>query len=133
MKIYKIILHAIDHVLKTNLAKEYEIKKLEKEVQNLKDYIYALRKTINRIDIDLADYTESALYQKDTYIQEDIYLSKELEILKDRLIGKKEDAYKDNINTLTKYGEDKYYRESLQRKAEAHSRQIDFSMVKNSK
>lgn len=126
---YKIILHSLDYVFKTELVKEYIIKKLEKDIEKTKDYLYSLRKTINKIDIDLADYTESMMYQKEQYIQEERYLSEELEIMKDKLIGKKEDLYKQSIKDITKNGEEKYYRQAQLRKAEAHSRQIDFSMA----
>ena len=126
---YKIILHSLDYIFKTELAKEYDIKKLEREIEKAKDYLYSLRKTINKIDIDLADYTESIMYQKEQYLQEERYLSEELEIMKDKLIGKKEDSYKKNIKDITRNGEEKYYRQAQLRKAEAHSRQIDFSMT----
>lgn len=126
---YKIILHALDYMFKTEMVKEYNIKKLEREIEKTKDYLYSLRKTINKIDIDLADYTESMMYQKEQYLQEERYLSEELEIMKDKLIGKKEDFYKQSIKEITKNGEEKYYRQAQLRKAEAHSRQIDFSMA----
>lgn len=126
---YKIILHALDYMFKTEMVKEYNIKKLEREIEKTKDYLYSLRKTINKIDIDLADYTESMMYQKEQYLQEERYLSEELEIMKDKLIGKKEDFYKQTIKEITKNGEEKYYRQAQLRKAEAHSRQIDFSMT----
>lgn len=126
---YKIILHSLDYLFKTELVKEYNIKKLEKDIEKTKDYLYSLRKTINKIDIDLADYTESMMYQKEQYIQEERYISEELEIMKNKLIGKKEDLYKQSIKDITKNGEEKYYRQAQLRKAEAHSRQIDFSMA----
>jgi hypothetical protein len=126
---YKIILHSLDYLFKTELVKEYNIKKLEKDIEKTKDYLYSLRKTINKIDIDLADYTESMMYQKEKYLQEERYISEELEIMKNKLIGKKEDFYKQTIKDITKNGEEKYYRQAQLRKAEAHSRQIDFSMT----
>lgn len=126
---YKIILHSLDYLFKTELVKEYNIKKLEKDIEKTKDYLYSLRKTINKIDIDLADYTESMMYQKEKYLQEERYISEELEIMKNKLIGKKEDFYKQTIKEITKNGEEKYYRQAQLRKAEAHSRQIDFSMT----
>ena len=126
---YKIILHSLDYLFKTELVKEYNIKKLEREIEKTKDYLYSLRKTINKIDIDLADYTESIMYQKEKYLQEERYISEELEIMKNKLIGKKEDFYKQTIKEITKNGEEKYYRQAQLRKAEAHSRQIDFSMA----
>lgn len=126
---YKIILHSLDYLFKTELVKEYNIKRLEKDIEKTKDYLYSLRKTINKIDIDLADYTESMMYQKEQYLQEERYISEELEIMKNKLIGKKEDFYKQTIKDITKNGEEKYYRQAQLRKAEAHSRQIDFSMT----
>ena len=126
---YKIILHSLDYLFKTELVKEYNIKKLEKDIEKTKDYLYSLRRTINKIDIDLADYTESMMYQKEKYLQEERYISEELEIMKNKLIGKKEDFYKQTIKDITKNGEEKYYRQAQLRKAEAHSRQIDFSMT----
>ena len=69
------------------------------------------------------------MYQKEQYIQEERYIAEELEIMKNKLIGKKEDLYKQTIKDITKNGEEKYYRQAQLRKAEAHSRQIDFSMT----